>query len=58
VRIAAGRDQQQGAPARPIQLGVVDLNRLPREVREHRQRITELARVDADENVCDGIGHG
>jgi len=58
VRISAGGDEQQRPAARTVQLGFVDLHRLAREVREHRQRVTELARIHADEHVCDGIGHG
>ena len=47
MRVAARRDEQQRAPARAVQLVVVDLDGLAREVREHRQRIAELARVGA-----------
>ena len=58
VRIAASGDKQQRTTARTVQLGLVELDRLSREVREYRQRVAQLARVDADEHVCDGIGHG
>ena len=58
VRIAAGRDEQQRTAARPVELVLVERNRLPREVREHRQRIAEIARLDADEHLCDGVTHG
>ena len=58
VRVAPGRDEQQRAAPRAVQLGLVELHRLSREVGEHRQRVAELARVDADEHVCDRIGHG
>ena len=58
VRIAAGRDQQQRTTARAVQLGLVELHRLPGEVCEHRPRIAELTCVDADVHLCDGIGPG
>jgi xanthine dehydrogenase accessory factor len=47
--IASGCDQQQRPPAGAVQLALVDRNRLTSEIREYRQRVAELTRVDARE---------
>jgi len=58
VRVSPGRDEQQCTAARAVQLGLFELHRSSREVREHGQRIAELPGVDANEHVCDRILHG
>jgi xanthine dehydrogenase accessory factor len=57
MRVAACGDEQERTPARGVQLVVIDLERLPRDVRQHRQRIAELAPVEAGEQVVQRIGH-
>jgi hypothetical protein len=59
VWISAGRNEQQRSATRAVQLGFVELQRLPREIREHGQRVTELACVDACKQICNPtILHG
>ena len=58
VWVPAGRNQQQRTAPRTVQLGFVDRHRLTRKVREHRQRIAELACIDAAQHICDRVGHG
>ena len=55
MRIASGRDEQQRAAARAVQLLVVELDRLSGDVGEHRQRVAELAGVDAREQFVQGV---
>jgi xanthine dehydrogenase accessory factor len=55
VRVSARCEQQQRAASRGIELGVVELDRLARHVREHRQRVAELAAVDAREQVVEDV---
>ena len=45
--VATGRDEQQGASARAVQLAFVDDDRLAGQIRKHGQWIAELARIDA-----------
>ena len=47
VRVAPGREQQQRAPSRCAQLLDIERHPLAGQVREHRQRVAELAGVDA-----------
>ena len=49
--VSPGCDEQQRAPPRPVQLGLVDDDGLPREVREHRQRVAERSGVHLREHV-------
>src|SRR5262249_34836622 len=46
VRVAAGRDEEERTPASAVQVRLVDLDRLARDVGKYGQRVTELARVD------------
>ena len=46
MRVATGRDEQQRTAAGAVQLVFGKIDRLPRQVGEHRQRIAELAGVD------------
>ena len=55
MRIASGRDEQQRAAPGAVQLLLVELDRLPGDVREHRQRIAQLAGVDARQQLVQGV---
>ena len=55
MRIAPGRHEQQRAASRAVQLLLVELDGLPGDVREHRQRIAQLAGVDAREQLVQGV---
>ena len=57
MRVSSCRDEQECAPQRAVQFRLVDVDRLARQVREHRQRIAELAAVDAAQEIVDRIRH-
>jgi hypothetical protein len=51
--VSPGCDKQQRTPPGRVQLGLVDRDGLPGEVREHRQRVTERSGVDLREHVVE-----
>ncbi len=55
MRIPAGGDEQERPPPRAVELFLVELDRLPGDVGEHRQRVAELACVDAGEQFVEGV---
>ena len=57
VRVSPGCDEQERTASRAVQLRLVDLDGLPGDVREHRQRIAQLPGVDAREQLSQGVHH-
>lgn len=55
VRIPARRQQEQRAPARLVQLGGGELERLSGEVGQDDLRVPELSPLELRENVGDGV---